>query len=238
MKYLITICARGGSKGIPGKNIKMLNGLPLIAYTIKFAKSLQEKIPADIGLSTDSDEIISVAAEYGLPTQYKRPAELAGDSAGKIDTIKHLLEFEESVNNCLYDFVLDLDITSPLRTIDDISGAFRLMEKDKNALNLFSVSKATEHPYFNMVEKQENGYYHLVKRSGNTLLTRQSAPEVYKMNASFYLYRRNFFDTGLNSAITDRSLVYLVPHTCFDLDTPEDYDYLEYLVKNSKITIG
>jgi len=89
---LITICARGGSKGIPGKNIKILNGKPLIGYTIDIAKRFQEKHGnVEIALSTDSDEIIRVAEECGLHSEYKRPASLGGDSVGKIDAIKDVV---------------------------------------------------------------------------------------------------------------------------------------------------
>src|SRR5687768_1241527 len=95
MQLLITICARGGSKGIPGKNIRLLNEKPLIAYSIETAKRFASGKSATIALSTDSEAIKAVAAEAGLPTNYTRPADLANDAAGKIPVLKHLLEFEE-----------------------------------------------------------------------------------------------------------------------------------------------
>lgn len=235
MNILITICARGGSKGIPGKNIKMLNGKPLIGYTIDIAKRFQEKHGnVEIALSTDSDEIIQVAEQCGLYSDYKRPASLGGDTVGKIDAIKDIVLYTENAKGIKYDYVLDMDVTSPLRTLEDLEEAFELMNADSNAVNLFSVSEAGRSPYFNQVEQKENGYFNKVKDAG-IVLTRQSAPKVYDLNASFYIYRREFFDLGYMGAITDRSLIYLMKHTCFDLDYPIDFEIISFLLENDKL---
>lgn len=235
MNILITICARGGSKGIPGKNIKMLNGKPLIGYTIDIAKRFQEKHGnVEIALSTDSEEIMQVAEQCGLLSDYKRPASLGGDTVGKIDAIKDIVLYTENTKGVKYDYVLDMDVTSPLRTMQDLEEAFALMEADANAINLFSVSEAGRSPYFNQVEQKENGYFNKVKDAG-TVLTRQSAPKVYDLNASFYIYRREFFDLGYKGAITDRSLIYLMKHTCFDLDHPIDFEIISFLLENDKL---
>lgn len=234
-KILISICARGGSKGIPGKNIKMLAGKPLIAYTLDVAKEFAREHNAEIALSTDDNDIKFVAENLGLQTNYSRPAYLATDSAGKIDTIKDLLLFQEGKNNAMYDFILDLDLTSPLRTLKDLNDAFLYFKKTE-ALTLFSVNPAARNPYFNMVEIKENGFYGLIKTNiDGTVLSRQSAPLVYDLNASFYWYKRSFFDTGLTSPITSRSVIYEMPHICFDLDHSIDFDFLEYLIINKKV---
>ena len=232
MNTLITICARGGSKGIPGKNIRMLNGTPLIAYSIEVAQQFIEKYGADFTLSTDSDEIKSVAAKYGLKTTYSRPAELSTDTIGKIDTIRDVVLYEEMSRKKKYDFILDLDITSPLRTLDDLTNAFDLIQKDRQALNIFSVSPPHRNPYFNMVEPDGTGYYQLVKK-GKIIKSRQTAPVVYDLNASFYFYRRRFFDLGWETAITDRSLIFEVPHVCFDLDNPVDFTIIEIMLREN-----
>ena len=234
MKILISICARGGSKGIPGKNIKQLNGIPLIAYSIFAAKRFSEKYDADIALSTDDDEIRTVAAQYGLNSTYNRPAEIATDSAGKIDVISDLLVNQELKTQQKYDYILDLDVTSPLRTLEDLESAFDLIQTDAAALNLFSVNKAARNPYFNMVEKKPDGYFGLVK-SGAKVMTRQSAPEVYDLNASFYFYKRKFFDIGSKTVFTDHSLIYLMPHICFDLDHVIDFEFLDFLLSEKKL---
>lgn len=231
-KILITICARGGSKGIPGKNIKLMNGKPLIAYSIDTAKKFSMLHDIDIALSTDSDEIKQTAELFGIKTDYVRPAEMATDSAGKLPVIKDLLEYEEKRKNISYDFVIDLDVTSPLRTVNDLQSALTSLIEKEEAVNLFSVSKANRNPYFNMVEEQPNGFYGLVK-TGN-FKTRQSTPKVYDVNASFYIYRRHFFDV-YQSVVTPKSLIYDVPHPCFDLDEPLDFEFLEFLLKNKKL---
>ena len=165
------------------------------------------------------------------------PDYLASDTAGKIDAINDVVKFYENKNNSRYDYVLDLDCTSPMRTLNDLEEAFKLLENDKNAFNLFSVSEPGRSPYFNMVEKKENGYYDLVKKPESHVLTRQSAPQVYDMNASFYIYRRIFFEKGCDDAITERSLIYLMPHVCFDLDHPIDFEIMSYLVENDKLDL-
>jgi CMP-N,N'-diacetyllegionaminic acid synthase len=233
MNILLTICARGGSKGIPGKNIKMINGKPLIYYTIKVAKDFAKKYNADITISTDSVTIKKVASEYGLHNNYVRPGILSKDDVGKIATIFDVINFEEFNKSKTYDYIIDLDVTSPLRNLEDIENAFRILEKDSSALNIFSVNNANRNPYFNMVEKKGNGYYNLVKEG--TFLTRQSAPSVFELNASIYIYRRNFFNNKHVKVINENSLIYLMPHICFDLDHTIDFDFMGYLISENKL---
>ena len=214
----------------------MLAGKPLIGYSIDVAKAFAAKYEgADIALSTDSEEIIRVATECGLVSDYKRPDYLANDTCGKIDAIKDIVLHQEQTKGKKYDYVLDLDCTSPLRTLQDIEEAFAIINTDANAVNLFSVSEPARSPYFNQVEQKENGYYAQVKQPEDLVLTRQSAPKVYDLNASFYFYKREFFELGYKGAITDRSLVYLVNHICFDLDHPIDFEIISFLIENKKL---
>ena len=233
MSILVTICARGGSKGIPGKNIMQMAGKPLIAYTIETAKKFSEGKDCVIALSTDSPEIISVADKYCLPTLYKRPEALATDSIGKMPVLIDVKEYEEKRRGANFDYLIDLDVTAPFRTREDIDIAFEMLQKDENALNIFSVSPAHRNPYFNMVEENKEGYFELSKKG--SFVTRQSAPRVFDMNASFYIYKKKFFDMSYDTAVTDRSLVYVMPHMCFDLDHPVDFEFMEYLIQNGKL---
>ena len=233
MKILVTICARAGSKGIPGKNTKLLNGIPLIEYTIKMALEFAKKSDATIAISTDDENIKNIANLFNLDTKYNRPEYLATDSAGKIDTILDILKYEENSSGEKFDFILDLDVTSPLRTLEDLQAGLNIILDNPQILNLFYVSVANKNPYFNMVEENADGYYNLVKE-GN-FLTRQSANKVYELNASFYYYKRDFFSNPNAKVINDRSFIYLMPHMCFDLDHKIDFDFLEFLVKNNKI---
>lgn len=233
---LITICARGGSKGIPGKNIKILNGIPLLHYTLRLALKIQQKYNADIQLSTDSENILRSALELGYSTNYLRPAELASDIAGKIPTIQHALTYAETLNKKQYKYVLDLDVTSPLRTLRDIERAYERISEIKNALNIFSVSQASRNPYFNMVELGDDGFVNLVKYNGD-IKSRQQAPPVYDMNASFYIYRRSFFNSGFQVSTTPFSLAFIMSHHCFDLDEPRDFRVMEILIQEGLLEV-
>lgn len=236
MKGLVTICARGGSKGIPGKNIKLINGKPLINYSLAVAEELSKKYNLDIFLSTDSNEIKSVVKTSSfskINTEYVRPDFLANDTAGKLDVIVDVYHFAEKTNDVNYDFVIDLDVTSPLRTAEDLAASVELLFNNNQALNLFSVSPANRNPYFNMVEEKENGFYELCKKG--QFLTRQSAPRVFDLNASFYVFKKAFFAENHKTVITDRSLVYEVPHLCFDLDHNIDFEFMSFLLENKRL---
>ena len=221
MNILITLCARGGSKGIPKKNIKLLNNIPLINYTINLAKKVSKQWQCKISLSTDDLEILDTAKLSDINTSYIRPDFLSTDYSGKVETIAHLLDYEENNSSIRYDYILDLDVSSPLRNLEDIQKGFNIIELDKEMLTLFSVNEPNRNPYFNVVEQNNlTGYYDLVNKLDKPIQSRQNAPKVFDMNASFYWYRRSFFDTEYNSPITDNSGIYIMNHICFDLDPP------------------
>ena len=234
MNLLITICARGGSKGLPNKNVLLLNDKPLIEYTIDIAKQFGFKYNADIDISTDSLLIKNIANSNGIKTTYIRPQYLSTDEIGKIETIKDLLLHNEIINNKIYNYILDLDVTSPLRNLDDLDNAFITIQNNDKAINLFSVSKADKNPYFNMVELKKNGFYGLVK-SGD-FKTRQHSPQVYQLNASFYFYKRNFFNKK-NNVINKNSIIYEINHICFDIDNKIDFEFMDYLLKKEYISL-
>jgi len=236
MKILITICARGGSKGFPNKNIMKLNGKHLIAYSIEVANKFKElNKGSHIVLSSDDEKIIEISKHYNLFSDYVRPSKFAGDKVGKLDAIRDVLFFYENKKLIKYDYVLDLDVTSPLRNVYDLINAFEIIKSDKKALSIFSVSPPKRNPYFNMVEQKSNGYYDLVKSSDDFVLSRQTSPEVYDMNASFYFYKRVFFEKNFKTAITENSLIYLLNHICFDIDEKLDFEVMEYLIKSNKL---
>jgi CMP-N,N'-diacetyllegionaminic acid synthase len=238
MNLLITICARGGSKGIPGKNIKPIAGKPLIAYSIKHAIEFAHIHNADITLSTDSVEILKVASEYNLTTKYIRPENLATDNTGKIAVLRDILNYEEIERSKKYDYVLDLDITSPLRTIEDLEAAFSMLKSNIHALNLYSVSPSHRNPYFNMVEYKDDQFIEISKKMPSDILSRQKAPIVYDVNASFYFYTKSFFKSNLNTATTHKTMIFVVPHICFDLDELIDFEFMTYLIENNKLNFN
>ncbi|MBP6754890.1 MAG: acylneuraminate cytidylyltransferase family protein [Bacteroidia bacterium] len=238
MKLLITICARGGSKGIPGKNIRNLNGIPLIGYSINVANRFKEYfkglVDVDIDLSTDSNDIKNVAESLGLKTSYTRPEILSNDTAGKLDAILELTKFNQEQKNISYDYVLDLDVSSPLRSLTDLINAFEIIQ-ESNALNLFSVNKANKNPYFNMVEQDQNGFYSVCKKLEVSVLSRQTAPSVFELNASFYFFKKAFIEQGFKSVYSGKSTIYEMNHICFDLDHKIDFEFMEYLLENNKL---
>ncbi len=235
MNTLITICARGGSSGLPGKNIRPLLGQPLLVYSIRQAQDFARSTGADIALSTDSPLILAIAEEAGLKTEYKRPAELATDSSGKIDVMRHVLSYEEGRRGHTYDFLLDLDVTCPLRTKADLDAGYEALIRTPDALNIFSVSSARRNPYFNMLETMPSGFAAVCKKPNTAVFARQDAPQTYEMNAAYYLFRRAFFEEGCRSSITEKSLMQQIPHMCFDVDTQIDFSFLEYLIESKQV---
>lgn len=230
---LVTVCARRGSKGIPGKNIKEVGSRPLLSYTAAIALNFAHRHKADIGFSTDSESIRQVGRDCGLPDDYKRPAHLGNDIVGKPWVIRDLMLHCEKKHGKTYDYVIDLDVTSPLRTMSDIEKCLELMLANPEALTVFSVNPCGRNPYFNMVEEKETGFYGLVKNSPVT--ARQQAPKVYDINGSIYIYSRRSLMADEPRAVTPKTLVYVMDHICFDLDEPSDYDYLSYLLDSGKI---
>lgn len=208
----------------------------MLAYTIEMAKKFSDKYDAKVILSTDSQEILKAGEECGLKSEYVRPDYLANDTCGKADAIKDALIWAESKYDLEFDFIVDLDVTSPIRTLEDIENCVRTLDGDKTALTVFSVNPCARNPYFNMVEEKPDGYYGVVL--GGRYTTRQDAPKVYDMNASIYVYRRDALMREDPRAVTSRSLVYVMDHICFDLDEPADYDYLSYLIDTGRIHIG
>jgi CMP-N-acetylneuraminic acid synthetase len=229
---VLTICARGGSKGVPGKNIRPILGKPLIGYTIEQAKALNwiDRIV----VSTDSKEIKKIAEDFGLEVPFLRQAELATDTAGKLPAIIHAVLAAEKHWEENYDIVLDLDPTSPLRNLDDINEVLRILAEEPGVKSVFSVCETYKNPYFNMVEENKNGYVRLSKKPPKPILRRQDAPKVYEMNASIYamwkkdlLLEKTFF--------TDRTKVYVMPRErSVDIDNQIDFEFVEFLMKRAK----
>ncbi len=235
MNILVTICARGGSKGVPGKNIRNLLGKPLIAYSITQAKSWERAMR--IIVSTDSKDIAAVAKDFGAEVPFERPKDLASDTADKLAVIHHAVLESEKIFNEKYDIVVDLDATSPLRTTKDLENCYQLFLKEKPE-NLFSVVPSHKNPYFNMVELDRNGRAHLSKSLTHATHRRQDAPKVYDMNASIYFYSRNFFLKENTSVITDNSIVYCMPDVSgFDIDREIDFHFVEFLIEKGYTTL-
>lgn len=159
MKRLCSICVRGGSKGVPGKNTRILKGKPLFVHSLKQAR--QSKIFDFTAVSSDSSEILDLAKRNGADIIVNRPSELASDEAAKLPTIKHCLRQVELSLNTKMDIIIDLDATSPLRNKKDIQGVLRMLEKNDKQTNIITGSKSRRSPYFNLVEVDQHGMVYL-----------------------------------------------------------------------------
>ena len=161
MNTLVIIPARGGSKGIPRKNIKLFDGKPLIYYTIDCARAICSDV--DICVSTDDAEIISVVEQYGLQVPFVRPAELATDEAGTYEVLLHALDFYEK-KGVHYDIVVLLQNTSPFRTPQQVKDALGLYRKDVDMV--VSVKECAANPYYCVFEENQDGFLHICKGGG------------------------------------------------------------------------
>ena len=230
MNILATICARGGSKGVKGKNIKLLAGKPLIAYTIE--KALACERVSDVVVSTDSDEIANIARQHGAKVPFMRPGKLALDTSPKMPVIRHSLKECERIFDKQYDVVVDLDPTSPIRRLLDIENAYQKFMREETQ-TLFSAVKARKNPYFNMVELDKEANVTLCKTLPAPIYRRQDAPRVYDMNASIYFFRREFLlDGGKDTIFLDPTSIYIMDDiSAFDIDREVDFKFVEFLIK-------
>ncbi len=235
-RILLTIAARGGSKGVKNKNIRILCGAPLIVHTIIQAKKWGKA--AKTVCSTDSNEIASIARQYGADVPFMRPAELATDESGKLEVLRHALKAVEEKDGTLYSIVVDLDVTAPVRKISDIEGAVQLFLK-KRPNTVFSVVPCRKNPYFNMVEMDSKGFAVLSKKLDFSVTRRQDAPRVFDMNASIYVYDRSYLiDESHSSPISDRSLAFVMDElSAFDIDSELDFQFIEFLVSKGVVTL-
>ncbi|MDD2384940.1 MAG: acylneuraminate cytidylyltransferase family protein [Sulfurospirillaceae bacterium] len=226
---LCTICARGGSKGVKNKNIKELNGKPLITYTIEQAKT--SGLFEHIVISTDSDEIANVAKQYGAEVFFKRSPEMASDTAGKLDVIKDAFKRSEEYYNKTFDYLIDLDATAPLRSIEDIINSFNQFKENEND-NLITAMPSRRSPYFNLVEQDKDGKVYLSKKFDSAIVRRQDAPKSYDMNASIYIWKRDVI-LNKNSLFLEKTGLYVMPEErSIDIDNELDFKFVEFLMRN------
>ena len=228
MKILVIIPARGGSKGIPHKNIKPLDGKPLIYYTIDCARAVCPD--EDICVSTDDAEIISVVERYGLKIPFVRPAELATDTAGTYEVLLHALDFYEKQGKH-YDIVMLLQNTSPFRTAEHVKEALKLFSSKVDMV--VSVKECPANPYYNVFEEDNNGYLHVCKGEGN-IFRRQDAPKVYEYNGAIYIMNSDTLKTTHMHKMQRRVKYVMDDLSSFDLDTMWDWEMAETIKKEVK----
>lgn len=226
MKALVLIPARGGSKGIPGKNVKRFAGLPLICYSVRVAKQIAST--ADICVSTDSEEIAEVVRGEGIEVPFMRPAELATDTAGSREVIIHALDYYRN-KGIDYDTIILLQPTSPLRNVDDVRGCIALYHPGVDMV--VSVKEAATNPYYNCYETDGDGFLSISKGNGG-YTRRQDAPAAWEFNGAVYVINAESLRKMPMGKFPHR-VPYLMPvERSVDLDTPLDWMVAEEIYKS------
>ena len=225
MKVLVVIPARGGSKGIPHKNIKPLGGKPLIYYSIDVAR--QFTTDENICVTTDDAEIISVVEQHGLKVPFVRPAELATDTCGSSEVIQHAFQFFAD-KGIQYDAIVLLQPTSPFRKDEFIKEAVALYDESIDMVT--SVRPAACNPYYDGFEENAEGLLKISKGDG-TIARRQEAPKVWQQNGSIYVINpKSLLEKGMGGFTKIKK--YAMPETySVDLDTMLDWKMAEFIIK-------
>lgn len=226
---LAIIPARGGSKGLPGKNIKLLNGKPMIAYTIEAA--LEAKKVHRTVVSTDCEHIAKIAKEYGAEVPFLRPPSLAEDTSKAIDAFRYTIEQLEVMGDKIDEFIV-LQPTSPLRTAQHIDEAIAIYH-DKNATSVISFCEE-DHPIFWHKYITSEGKFEEIFE-GDYLKNRQEIRKTYRPNGAIYVYDRSILENGLY--YTKETYAYIMnKRDSIDIDTIEDFLFAELLInkKNKK----
>lgn len=231
-KILVIIPARGGSKGVPGKNIKLLAGRPLLHYTIDAARAIAPD--RDIYVSTDSEEIASSAREAGLPVPFMRPSNLATDGAGTYPVLIHALDHYRSERGADPDIVVLMQPTSPFRTGVHAREALSLYEErsssDEGIDMVVSVAPAKTNPYLNCYEESPEGFLHISKGEG-AILCRQDAPDVWEYNGAIYVMNPATLRAMPLSSFPRRVKYPMSSIDSLDIDTPLDWIVAEQVMK-------
>lgn len=221
------ICARGGSKGVPGKNIRPLADRPLIAWSIDHARAVRRI--ARVIVSTDSEEIAAVAREAGAEVPFLRPAELAGDNSPEWLVWRHALSYLKETDGAYPAALIVIPATAPLRAVEDLEHCLDEYEKG-GADMVITVTDAHRSPYFNMVKVQADGTVTLVIPPEGSITRRQDAPVVYDMTTVAYVARPEFVMTRNGTFEGTVRQVYVPPERALDIDTALDFRIAECLL--------
>ena len=229
IKTLWIIPARGGSKGIPGKNIRDFCGMPLIVYSINHAKECAASDDI-IFVSTDSEKIKDIVEKTGLKIPFMRPDELATDHSSTYDVIMHALD-EFGKRGKTFDRVVLLQPTSPLRETEDVKNALSAWSPDVDMV--VSVTPAKANPYYNAFETDSDGFLHISKGDG-TITRRQDAPEVWEYNGAVYVMTVDALKRGPISSFKKIIPSPMPQERSVDLDSPLDWIIAETIFKNKR----
>ena len=227
MRRVCTILARAGSVGAPGKNTRLLGGVPLVAHSIRHAQATG--LFDAIVVSTDDPAVRRIAEGEQVELVVVRPAELATATAGKIPAIVHAVETAEVELGRDFDVVVDLDVTAPLRRPEDVAGAVTLLETGPGATNVITGVPARRSPFFNLVERAPDGTVSLVRPTDPPLRRRQDAPECFDMNASVYVWWRATLSADLPVVNAGTRLHVMPEGRSHDVDSELDWSIVTHL---------
>ena len=231
-KPICFIAARGGSKGVTRKNIRLLAGKPLIAYAIE--SSIKSKIFSHVIVSTEDKEIARISQKFGAEVPFLRPKKLATDSTGMTEVILHGLK---KLHTLGYDFdtFVNRDCTVPFLRNKDVAGSIRLLKR-KNCNAVFGVYRQHLNPYFNIMELDSNGFLKLVKNKGKRSVGRQTAPIVYQLNGLFAYNTKKFLE--YRNDLLLNALPYEIPiETGFMIDTEFEFKLAEIIIQKKIIRL-
>jgi len=228
-RILGVITARGGSKGIPKKNIVELLGKPLIAYTIEAAKKSTLLTTAIV--STDNEEIAAIAKQYGAVVPYRQPEEISGDTNMAFEAVQYAVQTLKERGE-EFDYALMLQPTSPMRTAEDIDAAIRLAI-DSNADSVMGMKQLTDFSVKKLKSIDENGQIHgLLEEEGKQTAARTEAQPTFKRNCAIYLTKTSLVEAG--DQFGQKSLAYLMPEErSIDINEPEDLKLAEFWMSHS-----
>ena len=235
MKRLCSVCARGGSKGVPDKNIRSLLGKPLLFHSLDQAR--QSGLFDCIVVSSDSPKILQMAKEWGVDHAIERPEELATDSAPKLPVIQHCFLTAETMSGMTFDNVVDLDATSPLRNQADLKGVVDLLESNGTATNVITGTPARRSPYFNLIELDESGRVHLSgkrQKIDGKIVRRQDSPPCFDMNASIYAWWKDSLLNARQVIHKGTNLFVMPEERSIDIDSELDFRWVEFLMNDAK----
>lgn len=223
---LAVIPARGGSKGVPRKNIREVGGKPLIAWTIEEAK--KSKYIDRLILSSEDAEIIEVAKRWGCEVPFIRPEELAQDDTPGVETVLHTIKMLPG-----YDFVLLLQPTSPLRSVDDIDGCLEKCIETK-ANSCVTVTEAAKSPFW-MYYLNEQDLLEPIIKTDKKYNNRQELPTLYELNGAVYVANKNWLINN-RSFRSEHTTAYIMPkERSVDIDSEIDFGFIEFLLRNLNI---
>jgi CMP-N-acetylneuraminic acid synthetase len=223
------IFARGGSKGLPGKNIKMFFGKPLIAWSIEQAKKV--KSIHRVIVSTDSNDIAKIAEKFGAEVPFLRPKEISKDDSPEWMAWRHALSFLKETEGGMPEIMISIPATAPLRRVVDIKNCLNLFKKG-NVDTVIAITKARRNPYFNIVKKKQNGYIDLVSRPTKKIYRRQDSPLVYDMTTVAFVTDPQFIMQN-KSIFNGRVKAVEVPvDVSIDIDSLFDFKMAEFFFKN------